>query len=113
MSLEEEYYIGFMNPHRRDKEGRTVLMHASQNGRTKMALILIENGAGLNEQDENGLTALMHASQNGHTETALMLIEKGADLNKQDKEGRTALSITIAKELDSVTSMIRETLFSE
>ncbi len=44
-----------------EREGLTPLMVAAQKGDTATMMVLIENGADVNEIDAMGQTALMHA----------------------------------------------------
>ena len=59
---------------------RLVSIHASGNGHTDTAKMLIENGANLEVKDNHGKTPLIYASGNGHADIAKMLIENGAHI---------------------------------
>jgi ankyrin repeat protein len=83
--------------------GYTPLMHACENMRIKIALILCDIGADVNKQSANGKTALMiisrtQSSYNYHRILPIVyrLIASGAKLNIKDTMGRTAY--TFAKE---------------
>lgn len=88
--------------------GRTPLMQAARDGRTKAAHLLLIYGAEVNTlaeygpvigdfalyiraEQKCGLTALMLASRNGHSEMVKLLLKRGADVSLVDREGCTAL----------------------
>ena len=58
--------------------GPTALHVACQNGHTKLAALLIEQGACVNARDDFGTTPLMHAAQYNE-ELVELLLAKGAD----------------------------------
>ena len=83
-----------------DRDGRTPLIEAAQNGSAESVRHLInaamsQNAARemLNAGDKNGSTALMRAAQGGKSriEVLNLLLEKGASINKLNNEGRSAL----------------------
>ena len=74
------------------KDGDTALMCAARRNKTKLAQMLIDNGADLNLQNEEGNTALLWAAVCGSTEVGIALINAKADLDKQDSNfSNTAL----------------------
>jgi ankyrin repeat protein len=75
----------------KDNNGWTALMHAVWSRRTKIAKMLIANGADVNAKDNNGWTALMHAVWGRHTTIAKLLIDNGADINIKNDKSKTAL----------------------
>ena len=73
-----------------DKRGNKSppLNHASRNGHTEIAELLIAKGADVNAVDDKGknkFTPLICASINGQLEVAKLLIAKGADVNARDE----------------------------
>jgi ankyrin repeat protein len=89
-----------------NKVKRTALMIASQMGYTKVARLLIKEGADVVAQSVlehrsyydwrkkiylRHFTALMYASSNGHTEIVKLLIEAGAWVNRTNAHRCTAL----------------------
>ncbi len=59
----------------------TPLLVASHKGYTKIAAILLENGADMNAQNYGTRLPLHLAAEKGHVEIVKMLISKGADVN--------------------------------
>jgi ankyrin repeat protein len=84
--------------HVKDQNDNTPLHWAVENGKTEIALALIEKGANLDIQDKYGRTPLHWAIGKNTPEIALALLNKGADLDIQDNEqGYTPLSLAISK----------------
>ena len=79
------------NMHVKDKDGKTKLHIAAENGDTKMAKALTDAGADVTASDDVRGTPLHNAAENGHTETAKALLAAGADFNAKDNYGRTPL----------------------
>jgi len=77
-----------------DKDGRTPLHHASEQGRDEFARILVTKGAGIDIQDNFALTPLHLAAVKGHKNIAEFLLEKGAQIDSRDSAGRTPLHYT-------------------
>ncbi|KAJ0000660.1 hypothetical protein NQD34_012502 [Periophthalmus magnuspinnatus] len=75
-------------------EGHALLKAVSQ-GKLRLARLLLEGGAYINEGNERGETALSAACMFGdaHVRTRMVryLLEQGADPNMADSSGRTAL----------------------
>ena len=74
-----------------DKDGSTLLIHATENGHLEITKYLIEANANVNLQRNDGTTALMFAAQIGAIEMAKYLIEANAYVNLQRNDGSTAL----------------------
>lgn len=72
----------------------TALHHASKNGHTDMARLLIRAGIEVNTIDPGAMTALHYAAKSGHTDVANLLIDEGADVNAKDIASRTPLHET-------------------
>ncbi|KAG7335954.1 hypothetical protein KOW79_000647 [Hemibagrus wyckioides] len=77
-------------------EGNALLKAVFQ-GKLRLARLLLEGGAYINEGNERGETPIMAACMAGYDDPQTRqkmvryLLEKGADLNIPDKSGRTAL----------------------
>jgi serine/threonine-protein phosphatase 6 regulatory ankyrin repeat subunit B len=74
-------------------DGYSALMFAVQNGRTRIAALLLDRGADVDSRAFNGATALMVAAQNGRTRIAALLLDRGADVNAAASDGGTALMV--------------------
>lgn len=77
--------------HLRDKDGKTMIQHATETGRTAVIDILIQRGANVDAPDNNGMTPLMSASLRGFTKMVQFLVLRGANIEAQDKVGMTPL----------------------
>ena len=65
----------------KDKDDRTPLSWAAQNGHgTVVKLLLVKDGVDLNCEDKDGLTPLAHALHKGyHTLAELLVAKDGVD----------------------------------
>ena len=80
-----------------DKINRwTPLFEATTHGFTETAIVLIKNGAKLNERDSSGWTALMWAASMKHPLIVKELIKQGADKTLKHPGGETALDLAKA-----------------
>lgn len=77
--------------HLRDKDGKSMIQHAVETGRTAVIDILMQHGANVDAPDNNGMTPLMSASLRGFTKMVKFLKERGANIEAQDKTGMTPL----------------------
>lgn len=76
---------------RKDYDGFTALMYASQRGHIEVVESLVNRGADIEATDNNKGTALMHASHWGHSKVVKYLVSKGANIEAKDENGQTAL----------------------
>ena len=77
---------------KRQKTEQYISLHiAAENNSTKVAKILIENDADVNEKNANGDTPLHIAAENNSTRVAKILIENGADVNATNFVDQTPL----------------------
>ncbi|MFZ4506062.1 MAG: ankyrin repeat domain-containing protein [Fimbriimonas sp.] len=84
-----------------NQDNVTPLMLAAENHLFDAVVLLLKQGARINETDEDGKTPLMYAveglgigfdiSTNEDLKTIRYLLERGADPKPKDKQGRTAL----------------------
>jgi len=64
-------------------------LHSAAAGNyTRIAKMLIENGANINVKQQAGATALHSAAQNGNIELLILLMEHGADVNVRMEGGK-------------------------
>jgi len=74
-----------------DREGRSPLFYAAQDGDLPIVQTLIQSGASVNLQDKNKETPLHFAARSSQAEAARVLIDHGARVDAQDVHGNTAL----------------------
>ncbi|XP_013383238.1 trithorax group protein osa isoform X2 [Lingula anatina] len=75
-----------------DRDGRTVLHLAAQNGQAEVTKVLINAGCDINAVDSLGGTPLHRAAAQGHVEVVTLLLEEGCAYDRQeDVHGNTAL----------------------
>lgn len=79
-----------------DEYGKSALMSASKTGETKIAQLLIDEGAKVDLRGPKGRTALMFTYSSDRHESwilgvAKLLIERGAQVNLSDDDSNTAL----------------------
>ena len=79
------------DPNLRDKQGRTVLHHASGEA---MVSALVVSGAAIEEKDKDGDTPLLATYSE---DTAVVLLKAGADPQARDKQGRSFVDLARAK----------------
>ena len=75
-----------------NKDGKTALMLAAEQGSIKMIGDLLKAGAKPNAKTPKGETALMYAAEKGQTEVINMLVRAGADPLMADVFNKTALA---------------------
>ena len=84
---------------RKDLNGQTALIKASEHGNSDFVTLLIEAGADLDARDDRGWTALMAAvygkgfRNRGYCAIAVRLISAGADVNITNFRGENALML--------------------
>lgn len=90
---------------------------AADGGQLKIAELLVENGADVNQKDSSGGTALYHAvhfggvnanGEHGSVEVAKFLLDKGADVNATFYHHMTALMIAANQRNRTLVEMLIE-----
>jgi uncharacterized protein len=76
----------------RDRDGRTPLFYAAQDGNLAIARELIRLGAVVNVHDRNGESPLHFAARSNSVSVAKMLLKAGAVVDATDGYGNTPLS---------------------
>ncbi len=74
-----------------DREGRTELHYAANDGDTEKVRSFIKAGYDVNLQDSNGWSPLHFAAQKYSEEITRILLEAGAAIDPQDSHGNTPL----------------------
>jgi TPR repeat protein len=91
-----------------EKDDDTKLLLAAENGDTKNAKSLIDNGADIDATDEDGMAALLIAAREGHTKTVKMLLDKGANIEAKTDDGVTALILAAGKGHSETVELLLE-----
>ena len=113
-----------VNPHLRDKNGKSAVMVAAGTGQLEILKLLtqtnlgvyngdkgvtFERGSNIHDRDRHGNTALIFALAKGHFECAKELVNKGAKVNVQNRTGYSPLIITAhLGELEQVKWLVGE-----
>ena len=86
----------------------TALTYASRDGFTKIATLLVANGADINWIDGEGVTPLILASFKNHLEIVELLLNHGADKTVQDQWNRNALDYALRRgETDPIAQLLQ------
>ena len=78
---------------RRDKQGRTALMHAVNKGNVLVVEILLEAGANVDVRAPDGATALFMSAVLGDPQIVAQLMKAGADISIRGPRGKTAVDV--------------------
>ncbi|XP_064405728.1 tyrosine-protein kinase receptor Tie-1-like isoform X1 [Halichondria panicea] len=90
----QELLDGGADPNQADeKNNRTVVCWASENGHDEVVMVLIRAGANVNTLDKFNRTPLMSAAKNGHSAIVRHLLSCGADPNLRNKGGQSAYDL--------------------
>jgi ankyrin repeat protein len=82
---------------KRDQQGKTRLMRASQGGDLAVVQNCAELGADIDAKDNHDQTALIIAARAGYKDIVEFLIDNGANVNSRDDGGYTLLMLAGAK----------------
>ncbi|MBI4953784.1 MAG: ankyrin repeat domain-containing protein [Myxococcales bacterium] len=82
----------------RDRDGRTVLMHAAMRGDGALVAVLLRWGASAAEADVDGLTAVDHADRAGYPELARELRRGSGDSGDGARTAPVSLALELAQE---------------
>ncbi|GFR59259.1 ankyrin repeat domain-containing protein 6 [Elysia marginata] len=77
-----------------DKDGRTALHYAAQEGHADTCIFLLSRGCGLDSQDVMGYSPLLRAASQGARDAVQILLEAGCNVNLQDEHGNAAIHET-------------------
>jgi ankyrin repeat protein len=75
----------------KDKDGKTPLLVAAEQGHREVVEVLLEMNSDVNAQSGQYGNALQAVSAGGHKEVATLLLDKGADVNAQGGQYSNAL----------------------
>lgn len=97
----ENVYIGNLD------NGYNPLLDACENDLTEIALLLIDNGADLNESDRDQCwTPLMHAICNNNEVVVAKLLERKCDLDLVDFNGNSPVHLAVITENEFLLKML-------
>ncbi|XP_065343666.1 uncharacterized protein LOC135941846 [Cloeon dipterum] len=82
---------------RQDKDGRTALHYAAEEGHFGLVFQLLSQRADMHVKDHNGWTALHYAILTNNKDLVQMLLESGAEIDSKTKRGETALHLAAYK----------------
>ena len=88
--------------------GWSPLMHAIHKSQTKVALALLDRGAGPDTKAPNGCTALMMAAGEGNLEVVRVLLSRGADPRAETLDHTTALTNAVANGNTEIVKLLLE-----
>ena len=80
---------------RGDKNGRTSLFFAAENGHAKAIQALARIGESPRQTDKNGRTPLIVAAMHGQVEAVRALVALGVDHHWQDRDGKAPLDYAV------------------
>lgn len=76
-----------------DNDGNTALHLAAAHNQISAALLLLKNGADVNQKNKNGATPLYLSAREENFEISYMLLEMGADCNLANHDGETPAAL--------------------
>jgi hypothetical protein len=88
----------------------TALMTAAEKGHTRIAQVLLENGADVEAKGPGSLTPLIYAATEGRTETVKLLVDKGADIHRRTVMGTPLEAAQMSGKNDETVKFLRERL---
>jgi ankyrin repeat protein len=94
-AIVELFLAAGLNVNARNKDGRSAILLAAQDGRADVVQTLLVHRADIDQPSqgeyEQGKTALMFAAQRGHAKIVEMLLDAGVKVNATNHAGKTAL----------------------
>lgn len=90
--------VSTLKNYREDKKKYDgITINKNEDDDCKLAQIIIDNGANINDKDRNGNTALHYAIYYKNYKLMELLVNNGADVNVQDNNGSTPLHLAIKR----------------
>ncbi|KAG4279189.1 hypothetical protein FPRO04_13663 [Fusarium proliferatum] len=91
-----------------DKQGRTPLSWAAENGHEAVIKVLLNNDADVESKDAYGRTPLSLAAERGRWAVVKVLLDKDADVESKDQDGRTPLWCAVENGHEAVVRLLLE-----
>ncbi len=90
------------------RNGMSLLMRASCDGRLDIIQSLLDRGADLNAKRSDGFTALSFAAFFGHIEAVRLLLRRGADTTAKSRFGTSAEMWASARGFKEIVTLLRD-----
>ncbi|KAL3664218.1 hypothetical protein V7S43_010547 [Phytophthora oleae] len=84
----------------------SALFKASLHGHVGVVLVLLENGAAVDQKGPNEATALFEACTNGHLDIVVILVEKGASIDVKNSDGVDLVAIARANDHNDIADAL-------
>jgi hypothetical protein len=81
----------------KDRDGKTLLRHAVENGNLVMAKYIINRGVYVDDGTKSGYTPLHAAAYQGYLDMAQLLVTAGASVNARTNRGHTPLHLAASR----------------
>jgi ankyrin repeat protein len=92
----------------KDRQGRTPISYAAEEGHATVAFVLLENQATVDAPDKGSRTPLWYAARKGHKSVVFLLLEKQAAVNPTDQFSRTPLWYAAKAGHESIVRLLLE-----
>ncbi|HEX9975570.1 MAG TPA: ankyrin repeat domain-containing protein, partial [bacterium] len=91
----------------RNSNGGNIIHLAAEGGSVDIIKALMEKGGDINKPDRYGWTPLHYAAYNDRKEAVSFLIGNGASANSSDFSGKTPYCISISRENQEITKLLK------
>ena len=91
LSLDVEIIFSVSSSNVANKDGKTPMFRAAEEGHVQLMEVLLEAGAKTDEPEFRGRTPLFAAARNDHLNAVRFLVENGAAKDQGDNDGETPL----------------------
>jgi len=102
----KDYFLGEVDVHATDPDGRTPLHYAAENDNAALASFFIAMGADVNAPDNSGQTPLGVCMEKGAAQTAKVIADAGADIHKPAEDGVTPAKTALKSNQDLLEAIL-------